>query len=141
MKFVESRANRIFRTMDLYASADAHLGSKWISASPVGKIFGRYENDTEDFVYIGENGILIAEAKQYTPVFYRELERVEVLGEKTEAERGLLRLHDGRTVPVRIAGGHGRIRDIWEFVRFLNRARSEAQSEPDAPSKIQKRIV
>jgi hypothetical protein len=141
MKFVESRAKRILGKMDAYHAADSTGASGWSVEPEIGTFFGRYENAPDHYVDVGEHGIVIQDDDRREIILYRQLQRIEVPGEKTEANQCTLHVRNGQQVLMHVAGGKGQTRDVWEFLRFLNRAIKEAAQDSETFGDEQRRVV
>lgn len=89
-------------------------------------VIGIYYNSDSDFVAITTIGI---RPSGTSLIRYDEMIKVWTEDDKHEASTISLRLTDGRTASIRISGGHQRFRDVWEVIRFLDRAMESSTRE------------
>lgn len=94
-------------------------------------LIGVYENvNTKDsqYIVIGLLGLYILFERQWRFIKYSDIKSLEVPGQKTAATGLLLTLLSGEEVWLSIDGGNERFRDVFEFLRFLNRVSSLVSS-------------
>jgi len=131
------RAKRILLRMtnfkDLLENAlPDYTGQVTLSAGE--KVIGVYENfvDTRtEAVLVTDLRLIVERHGEWEPVAYREIVCVGIPEPaKVDADNTVLtmRLLNGNTFMVPIRGMHGRFYDLYEFCRFVQRVRDDAES-------------
>jgi hypothetical protein len=107
---------------------------KSIGPPPVGDLVGYYENapsSQADIVVIGIDGVAICQQKTWQVLDYREIVRVESPNPNGGQDAVRIRTRGGFFI-LPITGGVGRFRDVFAFVRFLERVRTDINKERPA---------
>lgn len=83
---------------------------------------GFYENSANDFVFITTDGLYLIDEHNCSFISFEAIEKVVLPNEqKNEASTLEVRLKDGTSKSISIEHGNGRFRDVFEFVRFIDR--------------------
>jgi hypothetical protein len=137
---VKSRASRILRRLASYS--DLTRGSPvvplWLREIPLQEgehCLGIYENapgGAADSVLVTNLGLHVCCGSRREYVAFDEIESVTTHQAKTEVTELEVHRRDGRVTQVPVSGGHDRLRDAWEFVRFLNRVREDQEQRGTA---------
>ena len=92
-----------------------------------GNLVGIYKNKSDwvnDCLLVTENGILIIQNKTTDSFLFRDIVRAETPEDKTQCYELRIAMKSGRVVSVPVKGGAGRFRDVFEFLRFIDRVTS-----------------
>ncbi len=114
---IESLVHRSLRNLENFKSEENSEAWPLLKEE---KLIGVYFNKENDLVGVSTFGL---RPLKNLLVRYSEIAEASVENSKNDAEEINLLLVDGRTLKVRFTGGSGRFRDVWEVVRFLDRAR------------------
>lgn len=133
MTSVKSRAHRILNRLAHYRRAEDATAADLARLRTLGlnlgeQYIGVYENsplDWEGNVVVTDRGLYVTAADAPTRLPYQEMLSVQVPGEKHVADRLRIQLEGDRSSDVPIRGGDGRLREVWEFYRFLKRVRAD----------------
>jgi hypothetical protein len=111
------------------ANRSLRIGEEWI---------GVYENEpgsSDDCVGVTNLGLHIWRGLRPEFLAYEELDSTtsEGLIPKRKADRITVRLRDGQFAVIPIRGGDDRSRDLFEFLRFLQRVMSLRTAETSVP--------
>jgi hypothetical protein len=106
------------------------------SPSETGEIFGVYRNEISDNVYVAYNGLILDNLEGQKFLLYKEMIRTEWAGPHgiitipplSAADRILITLVDASQHVVQIKHGNGRLRDVFELIRFLDRVSNGVRS-------------
>lgn len=127
---VESRAHRALRDISRFQFAGKEHSAvdqykTWLnSVSLPGDLIGVYENPQNiepKAVFVTNRGLLMIGNRPAQCVEFSELESVHGPQNKDDDFDIVLTLRSGTKIHLTIAGTEGRFRDIFSFVRFLNR--------------------
>lgn len=99
-------------------SADQRVAASLLSLGPV---LGVYRNSKNDYVCITEKGLLVVNDKHVQPIFYEKVKNANVIGTKETAVQLSVETQDDQHFDVFIRNGTGKLRDVWEFLRFFDR--------------------
>lgn len=95
------------------------------------ELIGLYRNPPEpgacDLLVTSERVIMLA-PEGITSLPYRDIADLQVPGEKREANYILVRLISGNEVRLPVYGHKLRTRDAFEFLRYLRRVSTDAQT-------------
>jgi hypothetical protein len=133
------RAHRILRHLPLYSASKDSVNRAPEAIRQQGGIIGVYNLQFADpgaCVWITEKGIWTHDTDwEFTP--YAQVQRVSYPAVKGEFETDLqLILSDGTQKRARIVGGNGRLRDLYEFGRFLTRSIADVQANSQPAAEI-----
>lgn len=87
-------------------------------------VLGVYRNhpgSLQDAVVVTDRGLWIDRPGPWDFISFRDVESVELVERKEDAENLSLRLSGGRSAILAVRGGTDRTRDALEFLRFLDR--------------------
>lgn len=127
---VFSRAHRALRDAPRFqfTSKDSDIPEPYREQmrvnEPLGDLVGLYRNpDAEqpEAILVTEEGLLAMRPGASQWVRFSELESILSPSADSESNDISLRLRSGIVVGLRIAGRDGRFRDVFSFVRFLDR--------------------
>lgn len=112
-----------FRFLDERSPENNSLG-----LLPGESIIGVYENDStlkNHYVLVTDRGMLVRFKEVERHILFDEIECVIAPSEKQNDNMIKLVLSDGIEASFEITGAQGRFRDVFEFVRFLDRVLSD----------------
>jgi hypothetical protein len=89
------------------------------------ELLGVYDNPEGPAVYVTNRSVRWMGEHA---VEYSRITESNVPGDKTEANRLVVTLTDGTSETVPVAGGEGRLRDVWEFKRYMDRVVEDTRS-------------
>ncbi len=126
---VRSRASRILRRLTAYRDLTAQSPDHppWIHEVPVQpgeQRLGVYENvpgSAEKSVVVTTLGLYVRRGERWEFVRFEDIEAVVAPHQKTEVAELALMHRDRHVTLMPITGGHGRFREAWEFLRFMDR--------------------
>ncbi len=133
---IRSRVHRILNEMDNYIQSYnvEALKKDGVILEGKGDFLGLYENhkgNLRENVVVTTLGLYVFN-QEWKFVQYEDIASVNVpLNEekdKSAADQLLLHLSNGSQVEIPIKGGQGRMRDVWEFSRFLHRVIKDTQN-------------
>lgn len=126
---VESRAKRILARGKLKGYKVVQSAEPWAGLPPeAGELLGTYVNTIDNVVLVAKIGIVTRQAQETVFIRYADIIEASVLNsDKHQASEIELTVPDGIRHRILIAHGEGRLRDIWEFFRFLDRVRRDLQ--------------
>lgn len=88
------------------------------------RVLGIYNpGDPEERILITETGVLIRSDDQWLEIPFAAIAEVRSPSDKERGRELIILLKSGTTKPVIVAGHHDGFRDVYEFGRFLERAR------------------
>lgn len=127
---VFSRAHRTLRDAPrfTFASKSPEVAAPYIenesTAEVLGEVVGVYINpppEAPNAIVVTENGLLAVRSETKQWIKFSELRSIQAPGIDNGDSEILLTLKSGIVVSMRIAGTDGRFRDVFSFVRFLDR--------------------
>ncbi len=136
---IRSRAHRVLENLsnyrDISDSSEPHLLSQ-ASFSAKEDILGVYENIPgawQEAIIISDAGLRIFLNAGWLFIPYADMCAVDVPGakDKQTVDLLLIRLVSGITIELPVRGGRGKLRDVWEFLRYLQRVHAIAQDLND----------
>lgn len=134
---IRSRAHRVLENLSNYRgisdSSEPHLLSQ-ASFSPKEDILGIYENSPgawQEAIIISDEGLRIFLNAGWHFIPYADMCAVDVpeAKDKQTVDLLLIRLVSGSTIELPVRGGRGKLRDVWEFLRFLQRVHAIVQEQ------------
>ena len=137
---IASRAHRALRGLPRFqfaSSVSLEISGIDSDDNTHGEIIGVYENPSgvePSHIVIADSAIGCVEASEFHWIQYDHIVRIEGPKEKLAADRIDVVLRSGETVQLRIAGGEGKFRDVFNFVRFLDRVLLDNSSSGDPGS-------
>lgn len=90
----------------------------------LGEIVGVYINppaEVPNAIVVTENGLLVVRSGARQWIKFSELRSIQASGAENGDPEILLTLKSGIVVGIRVAGADDRFRDVFSFVRFLDR--------------------
>jgi hypothetical protein len=89
-------------------------------------LIGFYDDSSkgnENNIVVTSLGLYVNNPDEPDFIDYRTIEQVEIPknGEKSKLDYFVVRLNDGQTKNIPVTGGHDRLRDVFEFIRFVDR--------------------
>jgi hypothetical protein len=125
---VLSRAHRILKPLANFheiedSSIDINEVIDKVNLQEGEVLIGVYENRESDYVIVSNMGIRIMNLDSIDFIDYRSIDKVEIPSgmEKMTLDRTHIHLGEGRIIKLYITGGNDKFRDVFEFVRFLDR--------------------
>ena len=126
---VGQRAHRILKHFDHYrplydASRAIPAYLQHIALQPGETLIGVYENlpgEEDEIIVITDLGIHLLVNEKWDLFRYDQINRVETPPSKEHVEGLTVWLISGREIWIPVKGGRGRARDVFEFLRFLDR--------------------
>ena len=136
---IGSRAHRILKPLANYRAIDeggvglANGLSETIVLHNNERVLGIYENPAhgqQKTVVVTTRGVHVVVGGNYQALAYSQIDHVETprSGEKHSFGELVVTCRSGDNVIIPIEGGQGRLRDAWEFLRFLNRVVADIHS-------------
>ena len=90
--------------------------------------YGVYENpsaEADEPVVVTNLGLHLRREQKWEFIDYRQIKEVDIISPKETVDELLVRLTNQESVLLPIRGGKGRFRDAFEFMRFINRVKSD----------------
>lgn len=131
-----SRAKRILKPMQYFKAAFKDGLPVYASRIPIHdneELIGIYENHSEDIdacIVVTNRRVLLESGGQWKSVVYAQIaviETPEPTGVQEDPPGLRVRLTTGASEIVPVHGRHGRFFDLFEFSRFLARAREDVR--------------
>ncbi len=136
-KMVFSKAHRILNHLSNFhkfeeATSQASSKLKEINLQEEETIIGFYENnpvEKESNVIVTNLGLHIFYPNEKEFISYRTIIKVEIPQDmkKTRLDHFIVHLNNGDAKTILISGGHDRFRDVYEFVRFIDRVKDDVK--------------
>jgi|WetSurMetagenome_2_1015567.scaffolds.fasta_scaffold602144_2 hypothetical protein len=97
-------------------------------------IIGFYENNSlkmDENIIVTNLGLHIFYPNEKEFISYQSIIEVEIPRdmEKTKLDHLIVHLNKGQVKTILISGGHDRFRDVYEFVRFIDRVKDDVKKE------------
>jgi hypothetical protein len=139
-QFVKSKAKRVFRTFENYTSISqvndvlaAEVAA--LSQRREEEFIGVYENkrgEMEETILISTLGLYLYSNEEWLFIDYDQINHIKAPNIKAKyiADSLDICITSGRIIKLPVKGGHGSYRDVWEFLRFLDRV-SEVRKKND----------
>ncbi len=132
---VKSRAHRILKHLANYRDLtnESLKIPYWVADVPInsGEVcYGVYENssgEADESIAVTSLGIHVCRNKQWEFIDYAQIASVSAPLEKQTANELSLHLLSGQLTSLPVRGGSGRLRDAFEFLRFLDRVTHDLQ--------------
>lgn len=128
---VRSRAHRTLRALGCFSYIEKASPAQINLLTGGEELIGIYRNPPapeSDEVYVTDRRLIVQKPAGGESVPYSQIARIETPQEKYAAEYLRVHLASGTAVHIPVRGGNGRFRDVWEFLRFLQRVSADAQS-------------
>lgn len=130
------RVHRILRAMQSYDSSEEIKNRAPAPVRDQGGIIGVYgltSQDPKTCIWITEHGIWAVQGDHWEYIDYARIQDLKYPDPRNESDKMLvIDLGEGLTRSLFITGAKGRIRDAFEFGRFLERSKADAASnDPD----------
>jgi hypothetical protein len=109
---------------------DVPVGLPGSIGTPIG-VYLNAESSLDGSIVITDSSMVLSEGAGWVPISYRSIDKVIIptsSGRKSEIRHLILDLSDGRSFILPVQGGTDRTADVFEFVRFLDRVRSDLLS-------------
>lgn len=121
-EFIKSKVHRVFKNIERFKTASPSLVMK-LSLEKDEEVLGIYENylgiEFESIV-ITTLGLYLLGEKSVLSIKYSEIAGISSPQTKDD-NKLLITLKNGNIATLQILGGNGQFRDIFSFLRFLNR--------------------
>ena len=121
---VSVRVHRILRHLTAYVTLVSDMDLEGIIPLQDETLLGVYQNDVSNLrmnVVVSDIGLRWWADGKVLFVKYADIEKSEVLGEKTTADSIRIQTRAGVDHILRIEGGSGKLREVWEVKRFITR--------------------
>jgi hypothetical protein len=97
-------------------------------------LIGLYDNllgGNESEIVVTNLGLYINNSGEADFIEYRSIKEVEIPKdmEKTKLDYFIVRLSDGQSKKIPITGGHDRFKDVYEFIRFVERVKDDVMGD------------
>lgn len=129
---VAIRVKRILKPLKRFRYLDCPPNGADIGAFGEGETcIGVYENDdknSEDCIIITDRGLLILSSAPGMHILFADIADVRSPSKRHDDYTLWLILTDGAEFPLEIRGTQGAFRDVYEFVRFLDRVVGDVRS-------------
>lgn len=127
---VRVKAKKILEPMSYYYSfkAGSDLPRNFDCLLSDEELIGYYENEVTNNVLVTTKGIHVVSKEGCLYTNYEDIAGAYLPDvAKRDADLIELKLVDGRSMLVPIRHGNGKFRDVFEFVRFIDRVTSSSQ--------------
>lgn len=136
MANVAQRAYRILRALDLYSPVvpgDPQIPEAVRKSGRILGVYNRLDDRPERTLWLTDDEIWTF-ADCWQPLKYAQMTSVEYPVDKSGDEDFLVVvLEDGSAHRIHVAGRKGRLRDVYEVGRFLDRAVSDVKTKAAVP--------
>lgn len=130
---VRSRAHRTLKSLNHYEDFSEKEPSSKIPLDEINldeneEIIGVYRNpgSSDTNIAVTELGLRAKQANGWSFIRFDDIEEATAHPpDKHEADSILLLLRSGEEVAVPVTGKNGRFRDVFEFLRFLDRVKED----------------
>lgn len=130
---VRSRAHRALKSLNHYEDLSekgppSEIALDEINLNENEKLIGIYRNlgSSDTNIVVTELGLHTKQADEWSFIRFNDIEEATAHPpDKHEADSILLLLRSGAEVAVPVTGKNGRFRDVFEFLRFLDRVRKD----------------
>lgn len=134
---IRSRAHRILKSFERYQNLEdqdiAVLIENGLQLQTGEELIGMYKNHDDNFsetIVITTLGLHVF-FDEWDLVEYSQINKVSIplnySKDKFLADRILVQLKHGSEIEIPVTGEHGKLRDAWEFLRFLQRVQKDFQ--------------
>ncbi len=120
-KRIRAMSKRILGRMECYKPAAPAAGESNLGKAPPGQVLGQYSNPGGYSILVTTRGLVV---EDHTPRFveYAEMEDISPPPKGPLSGTIRVRLPSGEVWKVDVLGGDEKIRDVYQFTRFLLRA-------------------
>jgi hypothetical protein len=124
---IRSRAKKILGPLASYRPIEERPIPPYLNTVPIPEgvgVIGVYENipnSQKESVIVTDQGISVTSEQGTCFLPFRDIAKVRLCSEKSEAGGLTVTLKDGNKRFVPIRNGHGRFKDVFEFLRFTDR--------------------